>query len=332
MNRRWALRALSCTLAWGIVTMPGVRPAAGAEIRLGVEVEFRCWYRDSVEPATSFQLREAKLLLDTFISPHASALLEFEMEPGEEATRVERGFFLWRPQEGRTRVKLGQFRLPFGYWDAFTIDRSLTKNTLVGAEPGRGDSAGTRFGGFKLRRHDVGVQLEHRWSGLHCTVAVVNGSSIDSFQDDNDRKDLVGSVGFQKGRLSVHLNAYRGWQGADRLRDVEVIGGDLLYSRGRLTFGGEVIPRLRVGEVRAGGAYVQLIYDMIDVLYGSRLVAKLEKWDPDTERDGDDVLETIVGFKQTLTRGMTLQVEYQGFTRQSAEHHDGILLEIELEL
>ncbi|MFQ5708820.1 MAG: hypothetical protein ACE5HO_15290 [bacterium] len=303
-----------------------------ADIRLGVEVEFRTFYLQKQRPNFSFQFRESKLFFDTFISDHSSALMEFVLKEDGQSPHLDRGYFIWHGLPLNTRIKFGQIRIPFGFWDTYTIERSLTKNTLVGEDD--------QFPQFKLRKLDIGVEVQSSFKSIYADVAVLNGNTIDNIQDDNNNKDVVARLGIAGNFYSFNLNTYFGT--TQRLQDgvnmdvsgtrhVTSVGGDFVVNQGNLTVSGEVVTT-DYTSVRSLGGYFQFNYDLLDLFYGLRFVGKFEYWDPNNARDKDEVFQSVIGFKQSIRRGMTLQIEYKYHTRQAALHHNGVLMELELEL
>lgn len=306
--------------------------AHAADIRLGVEVEFRVFYLRRQNPNFSFQFREAKLFFDTFISENASALLEFELKKDRLNPALERGYFVWRYSPLNTVIRFGQFRIPFGFWDTYTIDRSLIKNSFVGE--------GENYPQFKLRKLDVGVEVQTSFKHVNAVLAVLNGNSIDASLDENNQKDLVARLGYAGTSFSFNVSTYFGT--TQRLesvvdsripetRKVFALGTDFVATRGNLTVSGE-FASVEYESVHSLGAYLQFNYDLLDLIYGMRLIGKIEYWDPDNETSGNDLVQAILGFKHTLVRGMTMQIEYRYHTRQMQLHNNGVMLEMELEL
>lgn len=304
----------------------------GAEIRLGVEVEFRTFYFQRQRPNSSFQLREGILFFDTFISENASALLEFVLKKELRSSQLERGYFIWRELPLNTQIKFGQFRIPFGFWDAYTIDRSLIKNSFVGEDE--------NFPQFKLRKLDVGVEVRTSVNHVNLVLAVINGTSLDASIDENNHKDLVVSLGHVGTSFSLHMNTYFGTTqrlksvmdaNIPETRNLYAVGADFIATKGNLTLSGEFV-NLKYESLRSVGAYLQFNYDLLEYLFGLRLIGKIEYWNPNTNRAGDDLVQAILGIKQTLVRGMTLQIEYRYHTHQTESHNNGVMLEMELEL
>lgn len=308
------------------------RLAHAAEVRLGLEVEFRTFYLSRQQPNYSFQFREAKLFFDTFISEKASALLEIEFRKIDRISQLERGYFLWRQLPLNSQLKFGQFRIPFGLWDAYTIDRSLIKNSFIGQDE--------NFQQFKLRKLDVGVEVQSSYKNFSAAVAVINGNTVNTALDDNNQKDFVARLGYSRALFSMHVNTYFGT--AERIKDVTApdiprhrhitaVGLDFTANTGDITFSGEIVD-IKYEDLHAFGAYLQFSYDLLEIVYGLRLVGKIEFWDPDKNVAENDLVQAILGFKHTLARGMTIQLEYRYHTHQIEQRNNGLMLEVELEL
>jgi len=303
-----------------------------ADIRTGLEVEFRTFYFPVSQPQFSFQLREAKLFFDTFISDHASALIEFRLQEGLNKTGLDRGYFVWLIPRYHSQIKFGQIRIPFGFWQTYTITRSLTKDLPLGED--------NFFPGFKLRKLDVGLEIQSNINNVNVMVGVVNGNSIDAAVDENDQKDFFAKVGFQMPYTFFHLSSYFGTASprndvpasvASGNRTIRALGGDFLFSKGKLSISGEMAD-IKYGDAHSIGGYGQFSYDLLSLIYGLRLIGRVEYLDPDKNNSGDEVWQNVLGIKQTLGRGTTLQIEYRYHTRQFTKAENGVLLEIEVEL
>jgi len=303
-----------------------------ADIRLGVEVEFRTFYLNHHQPDFSFQFQEAKLFLDTFVSEDVSALLEYDLKNVEQNSRLKRGYLLWSHLPLNAQIKLGQFRIPFGFWDVYTIEKSLNKNSFIGSDES--------FAPFLLRDLDIGVQLESYFRHLHLAVAVVNGNTINNFQDNNNQKDVAARVGFTSLKFSLNLDTYvgvrsRGQQdvtmNVPSTKHIFAVGADWILHGEKLTLSGEVIS-VHYQAVRTFGSYMQFHYDLLEVLYGLRFIGKVEFWNPNTRVSENETWQTVLGFKQTISRGLAVQLEYRYNTRQTREHSNGVMFEMEIEL
>ncbi len=305
---------------------------AAADIRTGLEVEFRTFYFPVSRPQFSFQMREAKLFFDTFISDHASALIEFRLQEGLKKSGLDRGYFVWLIPRYHSQIKFGQIRIPFGFWDPYTITRSLIKGLALGEDD--------FFRGFKLRKLDVGFEFQSNINNLNIMVGVVNGNSIDAVRDENDQKDFFAKVGFQMPYAFFHLSSYFGTASpredvpasvAPGNKTIRALGGDFLFSKGKLTISGEMAD-IKYGDAHSIGGYGQFSYDLLSVVYGLRLIGRVEYLDRDKNSSGDEVWQNVFGIKQTLARGTTMQIEYRYHSRQFTNAENGVLLEIEVEL
>ncbi|MBI3586099.1 MAG: hypothetical protein HY088_03085 [Ignavibacteriales bacterium] len=135
------------------------------DIKPSVEVEFNIFYNKNYPQPLSFQFREAKLFLDTYINEHSTALIEYIMKDNLTRAELERAYFIQHDLPLNSQLTLGQFRNPFGYFDPFTVTHSLTKNTALAP-----DSAMPKF---KLRSLDVGVMWESLSEPASFRLAVV---------------------------------------------------------------------------------------------------------------------------------------------------------------
>jgi len=303
-----------------------------AEIRTGIEVEFRTFYLRNHDPNFSFQFREAKLFFDTFISDHSSALIEFSLKENQKNAQLERGYFVWRFKKAHARLKFGQMRLPFGFWDNYSISRPLIKDHFVGHDPAYPD--------FKLRRLDVGVQMSARRGKFTGEISVLNGNSIQTATDNNNQKDYLLRAGYRTGSLAIHLQSYFGVQQKKKefkflpvpdTRHIYAYGGDFGVHLNRLSISGE-FASVKYSPNQSIGGYLQFNYNVLPYILGMRLIGKFEYWDPDRRIDDDEVFQSILGFKQSVSRGLTVQLEYIYNSKQIHSLANGALMEVELEL
>lgn len=129
-------------------------------------------------------------------------------------------------------LTIGQFRLPFGLWSDYTSHRNFTsaKNNML-------------VNGFALKKIELGVMLERALNEkVDVRVALVHGrqsrTSDLSREDIDNKKDLVGRIGLNAGRLRFGASAYFAEFSLDRNI---ALGLDWLYSINRLSVGGELV-------------------------------------------------------------------------------------------
>ncbi|HEX2060323.1 MAG TPA: porin [Thermoanaerobaculia bacterium] len=177
----------------------------------------------------------------------------------------------------------GQFSWPFG----FEIGYSSSQREL----PERSRVIRTLFPGER----DRGVMLSGRGmqDRFSYKVAVVNGNGTTASADTNDRKDVLGRVGYEFGPLGVGASVYRGSDLVDgRELDKERQGVDVQWTT--------PLPGLAVrGEYISGkqtGADVDGWYFYAIQNIGTRhqLAARIDEYDPNTEA-GDDATRTLGG-------------------------------------
>ena len=184
----------------------------------------------------------------------------------------------------RHTLTAGQFKWPFG----FEVLYSSSEREM----PERSRVVRALFPGER----DRGVMLSGRGLDrkLRYDVAIVNGNGTESSSDDNERKDLVGRVGYDFGAFDAGASVYRGAQvlasGAESTKRRE--GVDLQWATPLpgLSIRGEYIRGVEE-SFDVDGWYVYAIQRL-----GTRhqLVTRLDEYDPNTRRDGD-ATQTIGG-------------------------------------
>ena len=187
----------------------------------------------------------------------------------------------------------GQFNWPFGFEIMYSSsarevpERSRVIRTLFPGERDRGVMLS-------------GLGMNERFS---YRIAVVNGTGTVQSTDLNQRKDVVGRVGYSFGALDVGASAYRGSDLVATTRDAtgeefdkERIGVDFQWAtpvpglgiRGEYLTGKQTPSGTtsRTDSFDVGGWYVYAIQSI-----GTRhqLAVRLDEYDPDTDVGGNAV-------------------------------------------
>lgn len=183
----------------------------------------------------------------------------------------------------KNTLTVGQFNWPFGY----EIGYSSSQREL----PERSRVIRTLFPGERDRGAMLsGLGMQERFS---YKVAVVNGNGTTANADTNDRKDLVGRVGYSFGAFDVGGSIYRG---SDLVSGVELDkdrqGVDFQWATPIAGLGvrGEYITGKQTGA-DVDGWYLYAIQSI-----GTRhqVALRVDEYDPDKDRD-NNATRTIGG-------------------------------------
>ncbi len=308
-----------------------LRVVAG-DIRPAVEMEFRVYYdKNNLQPF-SFQMREAILFLDANISEQSSGLIEYVMRDNLVKGELERLYFIQRELPLNGQLTLGQFRSPFGYYDAFTVSHSLTKSVAV--------SPDGMLPAFKLRSLDIGLLWQSEFEQSAFALAVVNGNGVTSLWDDNNFKDLIGHAQISFGGVQIGANGFYGRKNSlntdgsvKTYSDVEVqaYGVEAMAFAGKAVVAGEALLR-KYGDVESAGAYIMMNYDLDSYLHTLRSVTRIETFDPNRSIENDVQFQLAQGFRYTVNRGYTMKLEYILNLERPKQQFNSIFLELEYEL
>ena len=169
-------------------------------------------------------------------------------------------------------VKLGSVRIPFGFWDDYSLLRNLSA--------GKTDPITM---GVQLRRADMGAVLysDIAASTFKYEMAVVYGEEVFEITDGDSKRDLVLKLGGRINKLDFGVNSYL--RDMDNLGDVYALG---LYYRyrwnARLTLLGEsVYMRNEIEDLQTRFSYIQGNYDLGDSVAGLRWNFFLESYNSD---------------------------------------------------
>ncbi|MBI5215282.1 MAG: hypothetical protein HY960_05975 [Ignavibacteriae bacterium] len=302
------------------------------DIKPSVELEFNIFYDKNYPQPFSFQMREAKLFLDANISEHSSGLIEYTMRDDLKRGELERLYFVQRDLPFNSQLTLGQFRSPFGYYDAFTVSHSLTKSAGV--------SPDGILPTFKLRSHDVGVLWEAQGEAISWGLAVVNGNGISGIRDDNNFKDVIGHALYAFERIQVGLNGFYGRKNSLNADgsvkehssvEVKALGIEAMGIFNKAVIAGEAIIQQYEAQ-QSQGAYVMMNYDLGEMLHTLRSVTRFEVFDPNTDVDSDERVQCAQGFRYTIDRGYTIKFEYIMNWEKVKQQFNELFVELEYEL
>ncbi len=169
-------------------------------------------------------------------------------------------------------IKVGSVRIPFGFWDDYSLLRNLSA--------GKTDPITM---GVQLRRADMGVVLysDIAASTFKYEMAIVYGEEVFEITDGDSKRDLVLKLGGRINKLDFGVNSYL--RDMDNLGDVYALG---LYYRyrwnARLTLLGEsVYMRNEIEDLQTRFSYIQGNYDLGDSVAGLRWNFFLESYNSD---------------------------------------------------
>ncbi|MBI3578696.1 MAG: outer membrane beta-barrel protein [Ignavibacteriales bacterium] len=324
-------RAVSATLVV-VALMIASLSARGGDIKPSVEVEFNIFYNKNFPQPLSFQFREAKLFLDTYINESSTALIEYTMKDNLKRAELERAYFIQHDLPLNSQLTMGQFRSPFGYFDPFTVTHSITKDAALAP-----DSAMPKF---RLRSLDVGVMWESLNEPFSFSLAVVNGNNINELSDDNNFKDIIGHVLFSSERFQIGANGYYGRKnslnadGAVRTySDVEVtaIGIEAMLLTDKAVIAGEALVR-NYGSLHSAGGYVMMNYDLASLVPKLRTTTRFEIFDPNVNVFNDERMQWSQGFLYSISRGYLAKFEWVINLERHRMQENEIFFELEYEL
>lgn len=192
----------------------------------------------------------------------------------------------------KNTLTVGQFNWPFGYEIAYSSssrelpERSRVVRTLFPGERDRG---------AMLSGLGLGERFKYQ-------VAVVNGSGTTRSDDANDRKDVVGRIGYSFGALDLGGSVYRGSElvgGREFDKDRQGIDFQWATPLPGLGVRGEYIAGKQApaaGSTRTDSLDVEGWYLYLIQSIGTRhqFAVRVDEYDPDTDRD-DNATRTIGG-------------------------------------
>ncbi len=306
--------------------------AYSGDIKPAVEFEFNMFYDRNYPQPLSFQMREAKLFLDTYISERSGGLIEYVMQEDFRHGELERLYFVHRELPLHGQLTIGQFRSPFGYYDAFTVSHSLTKSTEMSP-----DSA---LPSFKLRSLDIGALWESQTDQYTVSLAIVNGNGINSLRDDNNFKDIILHTMYSFDKVSVGFNGYYGRKNSHNsdgsIREyssveVSAYGVEMMTVFDDAVVAGEVLIQKYDNKESIGG-YVMMNYDLTTIVHSLRSVTRVELFDPNRSVSNDTRFQIAQGFRYTIDRGYTMKLEYIMNLEHQSHQFNSAFLELEYEL
>jgi len=169
-------------------------------------------------------------------------------------------------------VKLGSVRIPFGFWDDYSLLRNLSA--------GKTDPITI---GVQLRRADLGALVYGKLpnSAFHYEAAVVYGEEVFELSDNNNEKDFVFKLGTNISKLDVGFNSYL--RDVERVGDVYAVGVYYRYRvSSRFTLLGEnVFMRNKIEQLHTRFSYLQGNYDLGDRWAGVRWNFFIESYNSD---------------------------------------------------
>lgn len=306
--------------------------SVAGDIKPAVELEFNIFYDKNHPQPFTFQMREAKLFLDTYISEKSGGLIEYVMRDNLAKAELERMYFVHRELPLNGQLTLGQFRSPFGYYDAFTVSHSLTKSIAI--------SPDGILPGFKLRSLEVGALWQSEFEQSAFALAVVNGNGVSSLWDDNNFKDIIGHGQYSFGALQLGANFYYGRKNSfhadgsvHNYSDIEIqsYGIEAMTFVGDAVVAGEAVIR-KYGTTESAGAYLMMNYNLNSLLHTLRSVTRIETFDPNRETGDDSRVQFAQGFRYTVDRGYTMKFEYIMNFERPKQQFNYLFLELEYEL
>jgi len=313
-----------------LTAVPGI--ARAGDIKPSVEVEFNLFYNRNYPRPFSFQFREAKLFLDTYINDNSTALIEFTMKDNLQHGELERAYFTQHNLPLNSQVILGQFRNPFGYFDAFTVSRSLTKDAALAPD--------SMMPTMRLRDLDVGILWQSQGDPFSFSIAIVNGNGINSLSDDNNFKDIIAHALYSFEELQIGVNAYYGRKNSlntdGSVKEysgvaVTAFGVETMVLLDKVVIAGEAITR-EYGSLRSAGAYLMMNYDLGSLVRTLRYVTRMEVFDPNRDVASDERVQWGQGFLYTLSRGYTAKLEWTLNFELPRRSSNEIFFELEYEL
>lgn len=191
--------ATATTSATG-TTLSTIIQRADPTIKFGGYIVGKYSATDRQSPHSSFDLRFVRLYLNGYCFRDFYYRLQMEVNdaPGtDKGPRVIDAFVEWQ-RFNEFRVKLGQFKRPFGFENPYSpLDVGLGSFSQISTKLA---SINDRNGEHKSSGRDMGVQIQgdllpasdgHAW--IHYQVGLFNGQGINHSDKDN-HKDLIGGL------------------------------------------------------------------------------------------------------------------------------------------
>lgn len=310
---------------WSTVSFAG-------EIKPSVEVEFNIFYNKNYPQPLSFQFREAKLFLDTYINENSTALIEYTLKDNLVRGELERAYFIQHDLPMNSQLTMGQFRNPFGYFDPFTVSHSITKSAPLAPD--------SLMPPFKLRDLDVGIYWESQGEAITFGLGVVNGNGINNLKDDNNFKDIVGHVVYAFDEFQIGVNGYYGRKNSllanglvKGYSDVELTaaGIEAMAYVGNATIAVEALSR-KYGTLQSAGSYITINYDLSSILSTLRSTSRVEFFDPNRSIADDESIQWAEGLLYTLSRGYLAKFEFILNLEKYRHQANEVIVEFEYEL
>ncbi len=197
-------------------------------------------------------------------------------------------------------LKLGSVRIPFGFWDDYSLLRNLSA--------GKTDPITI---GVQLRRADMGALVYGKLadSNIYIEAALVYGEEVfevfEVSDNDND-KDLVLKMGTRISKLDVGVNTYL--RDIGHAGDVYALGVYYRYRiNSRFTLLGEnVFMHNKLERLNTRFSYLQGNYDLGDKWAGVRWNFFIESYNSDLLKADleDDVTYTFSGTHIQISSGL----------------------------
>lgn len=264
-------------------------------------------YNHLVDSTGTFSLGAARINATADITDDIRAYIQAEFAREPEILDLYVDYKL----DPRLSLRLGQFKLPFGYetqlgkYDLLAVNRSLIFNYLW------------NNGLLRAYTRDIGLMASGKFRGIKYAFGLVNGSGYNWSKEDRgviswgtDRdncKDFVGGIGLDLGFFgTIGYSFYQGkWhndEGSDPERKAHCF--HLFLDTGKMIVQYEHVgSKGRLGDnlfdedsswksVDYGGWYLLLTYRIkriFEVLY------KVDSIDPDNHNSSDKVRDTYLG-------------------------------------
>lgn len=306
------------------------------QIKIKGYVQARYESDQTASSSDTFKIKSAYIIPYGTIVPGWD--FEVEIDAADTSGKPLRNSFIaYTALNPYATIRIGQQKPSYSeeFWTSSSVIDTIERALAVTSLSAERDIGVNIFG--KLFQDKLGYGL-----------GVFNGTGINT-TDTNDIKDFAGRLVFSpfKGSKGV-LDGLRAggafWTGSQRQTtfdstsvagNINRYAGLLAYTYERIKLQGEylsqTLDKVAGGKKKSDGWYLLGVYDLMKKDYPElQLVAKYEKYDPDTDVSSNNQDITTVGLNYFFNKAVKIMVNYRIKNETPKVSNDQILVQLQL--